>query len=312
MVKDVVPELLTELEQKRQTNVMKDGKLLRVAKRIDSGQATLQDVHTYAERLGVDLSDALVSTLTADNLPNGTLYYNIAERTVLPALENNYDLVNEAAEKAQKAMDKKAKIGLGSVKADFPKDRVQHLIDKLTADDITADDVIRWLSEPIVNNSEAFVDDYVEANASFRSKAGLKTKIIRRAEAKCCDWCSDLEGEYDYETAPADIYRRHENCRCLVTYKSEKISQNVWSKRKWETPKEDLTQRQQAGQKKELSAQDRLDQLHQIERDAQIKQFAKETGYSRKASQQATKGKTPEQIAADIKKIKERQQIIRG
>ena len=312
MVKDVVPELLTELEQKRQTNVMKDGKLLRVAKRIDSGQATLQDVHTYAERLGVDLSDALVSTLTADNLPNGTLYYNIAERTVLPALENNYDLVNEAAEKAQKAMDKKAKIGLGSVKADFPKDRVQHLIDKLTADDITADDVIRWLSEPIVNNSEAFVDDYVEANASFRSKAGLKTKIIRRAQAKCCDWCSDLEGEYDYETAPADIYRRHENCRCLVTYKSEKISQNVWSKRKWETPKEDLTQRQQAGQKKELSAQDRLDQLHQIERDAQIKQFAKETGYSRKASQQATKGKTPEQIAADIKKIKERQQIIRG
>ena len=312
MVKDVVPELLTELEQRRQTNVMKDGKLLRVAKRIDSGQATLQDVHTYAERLGVDLSDALVSTLTADNLPNGTLYYNIAERTVLPALENNYDLVNEAAEKAQKAMDKKAKIGLGSVKADFPKDRVQHLIDKLTADDITADDVIRWLSEPIVNNSEAFVDDYVEANASFRSKAGLKTKIIRRAEAKCCDWCSDLEGEYDYETAPADIYRRHENCRCLVTYKSEKISQNVWSKRKWETPKEDLTQRQQAGQKKELSAQDRLDQLHQIERDAQIKQFAKETGYSRKASQQATKGKTPEQIAADIKKIKERQQIIRG
>ncbi len=311
MVKDIVPDLIEQIDSKKRALMITDRSLSKASVRIQSGKGSLQDVHTYAARLGEDLSKALTSTLTVDNLPNGKLYYNIAERTVLPALEENYNLINEAAATAQKAVDKKAKIGLGSVKADFPKQRVQGLIDKMTADDVTADDVISWLTEPIVNNSEAFVDDFVEANCKFRTQSGLKTKIVRTAESKCCDWCAAIEGEYDYESAPSDIYRRHEFCRCSVTFKSEMISQNVWSKRKWETPAEDLEKRQQAGQKSQKTAEERLETLRQIERDKEIRNFVKETGYTRTTAQQSTKGKTPEQIAAEIKKIKERQQNIR-
>lgn len=311
MVKDIVPELNEMIKQANQAQKLRDPSLMRVSEKIRSGKASLQDVHTYAERLGEDLSKALTSTLTVDNLPNGKLYYNIAERTVIPALEDNYKLINEAAATAQKAIDKKAKIGLGSVQADFPTQRVQGLIDKMTSDDIAPEDVISWLTEPIINNSESFVDDFVEANCKFRTESGLKTKIVRRAEAKCCDWCAALEGEYDYDSAPSDIYRRHEFCRCSVTFKTEKISQNVWSKRKWETPAEDLEKRQAAGQKSQKTAQERLETLRQIERDKEIRDFVKETGYSRTTARQSTKGKTPQQIADQIKKIKERQQNIR-
>lgn len=310
MAVDVVPFLNDMIQTSFKGNVMKDRRAMMVSKRIRDGTATLSDAHTYAESLGEDLSKALMDNLTAANLPNGTLYYNIAQRTVVPALEQNYELVNEVASQIQSIVDKKGKIGLKSVKADFPKERIQGLIDKMTSDDITLEEVTAWLKEPIINNSEAFADDYVEANAKFRTQSGLKAKLVRKAEAKCCDWCAALEGEYDYGSAPEDIYRRHEFCRCTVTYKTEKVSQSVWSKTKWETPKEDLEQRRNAGERQEMTAEERQEQLNQLKRDADIKRFQKATGYRRLTAQQSTKGKTPEEVTAAINKIKERQKAL--
>lgn len=311
MVKDVVPELREQIETRFRSNVMADRQLRSVSQRIESGRASLHDAHAYAERLGEDLSKALTMTLTEDNLPNGKLYFNIAERTVIPALERNYEMVNDAAANIQKSLDKKAKIGLGSVRADFPRGRVQGLIDKLTEEDITPDEVIKWLTEPIINNSEAFADDFVDANARFRSETGLKTKIVRTADPNCCKWCADLEGEYDYGSAPEDIYRRHEYCRCTVTFKSEKVSQNVWSKRTWQTDPADLDRRKTAGTRQERSPEDIVSQVENLARDVEIRKMMDETGYSRTASRRATSKKTPAEIEAEIRKIKERQQNIR-
>lgn len=304
MVKDVVPELMEQIDARFKANNLRDRQLGRVSQRITTGTADLSDAHTFAERLGFNLSDALTGTLREDNLPNGRLYYNIAERTVIPALEQDYELVNEAAAMIQKSIDEKDQIGLASVRADFPMERIQNLIDKLTADEITPQQVISWLTEPIVNNSEAFVDDYVEANSKFRAKAGLKTKLIRKAAWNCCDWCSKLEGTYDYGSAPSDIYRRHEFCRCTVTYQSEKVSQNVWSKRKWETPKVETPKRN------ELTAEERQSQLEQLKRDAELSRFQSETGYDRESARRSTRNKSPAEIDAAIKKIKERQKRI--
>lgn len=311
MVKDVVPELQDQIGTRFRSSILRDRTLQRVGKRIETGRADLSDAHAFAERLGFNLSDALVGTLTQENLPNGTLYYNIAERTVIPALENNYELVNEAATTIQKTIDQQVGIGLGSVRADFPLERIQNLIDKMTADDITYEQVIRWLMEPIVNNSEAFADDYIRANADFRAKAGLQTKITRRVANNCCDWCAAMAGTWIYGSEPPDIYRRHEYCRCTVTYQSDKISQNVWSKRKWETPKEDILERLRATTKSGLAPQERQSQIEQLQRDADIRRFMTETGYTRETARRSTRKKTPAEIDAEIAKIKERQENIR-
>lgn len=311
MVKDVVPELQDQIGTRFRSSILRDRALQRVGKRIETGRADLSDAHAFAERLGFNLSDALVGTLTQENLPNGTLYYNIAERTVIPALENNYELVNEAAATIQKTIDQQVGIGLGSVRADFPLERIQNLIDKMTADDITYEQVIRWLMEPIVNNSEAFADDYIRANADFRAKAGLRTKITRRVANNCCDWCAAMAGTWIYGSEPPDIYRRHEFCRCTVTYQSDKTSQNVWSKRKWETPKEDILERLRATTKSGLTPQERQSQIEQLQRDADIRRFMTETGYTRETARRSTRKKTPAEIDAEIAKIKERQENIR-
>ena len=116
----------------------------------------------------------------------------------------------------------------------------------MTEDDITLEDALAWLDEPIVNNSEAFFDDYVKANADFRQSVGMKTTIRRITASGCCDWCGDMSGTYDYKNAPPDIYRRHEHCRCDVIYESEKKLQNVWSKKTFSSEQE-LHERRNAG-----------------------------------------------------------------
>ncbi|MBE6016709.1 MAG: hypothetical protein E7233_03730 [Lachnospiraceae bacterium] len=101
------------------------------------------------------------------------------------------------------------------------------------------------LGEPVSNLCHAFYDQYVEANVKFRSRAGMKEVIIRRQLGKCCEWCADLAGIYTPENAPDDIYRRHDNCKCMVTYRDEDGYQDVWSKKEFESQKEARWSREQ-------------------------------------------------------------------
>jgi hypothetical protein len=85
------------------------------------------------------------------------------------------------------------------------------------------------------NITHAMADDYMKANAEFRSKAGIDTYIERKDDGKCCEWCSKLAGRYRYpEQVPRDVFRRHDNCGCLVSYVTPGgMRQNVHSKRGW-------------------------------------------------------------------------------
>lgn len=268
MATDVVPVLNDKIETSFKSNVMKDRKIAQISKRIRDGTATFVDGHDYAERLGENLSKALVENLTADTLPDGRLYYNIAKRTVTPALETNYNLTNEAAAEIQKLLDAQIGIGLKAVKADFPAERIQGLIDKMTAEGITLEQALVWLTEPIVNNSEAFFDDFIDSNAKFRNDVGLRATITRKVAGNCCDWCAAMAGSYEYGQEPPDIYRRHEFCRCTVTYESGKKAQNVWSKRQWESSPEDQAKRKEAGlPKSEMTSIEKIEAANAIYRD---------------------------------------------
>ena len=45
-----------------------------------------------------------------------------------------------------------------------------------------------------------------------------------------------MAGRFEYGEEPYDIYRRHDNCGCSVTYENGRQRQDVWSKRTWEAP----------------------------------------------------------------------------
>ena len=262
MATDIVPELNEAIQSTFQTRMVSDKRIMRINRRIRDGTATLVDAHRYSQYTGENLSKALLQNLRADTLPGGTLYYNIANRTVTPALRNNYNLVNEISKQVQAIADKVTEIGITAVAADFPEERIKGLIDKMTSYD-NLEESLAWLKEPIVNNTEAFFDDYVQSNAAFRRDVGLETVITRTAEPNCCEWCANLEGEWYYGEEPKEIYQRHEFCRCDVTYKSKRgYNQNVWSKEIWKPSAEELKARRES-QMPTMSASERQALINQ-------------------------------------------------
>ena len=84
------------------------------------------------------------------------------------------------------------------------------------------DKFVNLLGSGVRNVSQAFYDRFVEVNAKFRERAGLKVTIIRESLGECCSWCSDLAGTYSPDNAPKDVYARHRECNCVVSTKTGK------------------------------------------------------------------------------------------
>lgn len=100
------------------------------------------------------------------------------------------------------------------------------------------------LLRALTNASQSIVEDDIKETIEQRTKAGLKNKIIRVSSGYCCKWCDKLAGEYDADNAPDDIYRRHDNCTCVVLFKSEKGYENVHKKIVYRTVEEGLNYRE--------------------------------------------------------------------
>lgn len=234
---DIAPALLEKIRAAFLVNLKKSVRAAELLRQIGAGTAGYAQAGDYAYEIGSALADAFRSELSAAALPDGRMYQNIAEKVVAPLLGENRDLVSSAAVQVQQALNEAAGIGLKAQAAPLDTDRVRGIVRKV-ANASSYDDVSWALDEPVRTFSQAVVDDTLKRNAEFQSKAGLRPRIIRRAEFRCCEWCSQMEGTYTYPDVPEDVYRRHERCRCVVEYDpGSGKQQNVWSK-KWTTREE--------------------------------------------------------------------------
>lgn len=226
--KELCERVREVFEQRNSSNAF----MVRLKDEIARGTATMRDTSLYSQTLGIHLRRAIKEVVTPDELPDSTLYYNIAHSILEPLLRDTYEDVNAVCAEVQLKLDDKAGIHLASQKADFPAERVRAACGSASVKD-TAEHGIEVLERTSENITAAFSDDYMKANADFRSRAGLDTYIERRDDGKCCEWCSKIAGRYSYpDGAPRDIFRRHDNCGCTVEYVCSKGRQDVWSK-KW-------------------------------------------------------------------------------
>lgn len=232
---DIAPELYEKIKESFEDNAKSDKKLTSLLKKLANGKATQEDISAYAEHIGSASSKALLEHMTADNLPDGRIYWNIAERTIKPSLKANYDKVNDYAVQVLGVLDKADNIGLKAVQGEYPSERIKAIEDAACMADKTLEEARKVLGEPVCNTTMAFADDFIKANSEFRYKAGLSPKIIRTDSHGCCKWCSNLAGVYDYEAVRngSDVFRRHDNCRCTVIFQNGSRRQNVHTK-KWD------------------------------------------------------------------------------
>ena len=229
MVDDIVPGLLEAIEKDFMKN-MDNPAMKRVLNAVTAGTATYKDANDFATWTGQFMSMAIKKNVTADILPDGRMYYNIAERILGSTLGRNHEMISSVAEQVQTSMNKSAGIGIKAVKPPLNQDRLDGLIERISGEEDF--EKVKWLlDEPIVNFSQAIIDASIRLNADLHAKAGLSPVLHRIASPSCCEWCDNLAGTYDYDDAPDDIYRRHERCRCTVDYDpGEGKRQNVWTK----------------------------------------------------------------------------------
>ena len=231
MENDVLPGILQEVQERFERDFGKSEIVRNAFATLKAKKATYKTANEFAIEIGEILSKVLGASLSADKLPDGKMYYNIAQRLLTDVLGRNYELVSGYASDVQKNLNSEAKIGLTAQVPELNQDRIDGLVNRLASEE-SFDDVKWLLDDPIVNFSQSIVDDSIRKNVEFHHKVGLSPKIVRRVVGHPCKWCKSLEGSYNYPEVPKNIYRRHDNCQCTVDYdpKSGKI-QNVWTKK---------------------------------------------------------------------------------
>lgn len=230
MENDVLPGILEEVQERFERDFGKSEIVRNAFATLKAKKATYKTANEFAIEIGDILSRVLGTSLSADKLPDGKMYYNIAQRLLTDVLGRNYELVSGYASDVQKNLNDKAKIGLKVQVPELNKDRIAGIVNRFSSED-NFEDVSWLLDEPIVNFTQSIIDDSIRENAEFHHKAGLQPEIVRTSYFHCCEWCQEVEGNYKYPRVPKNVFRRHQHCRCIVDYdpKNGKV-QDVWNK----------------------------------------------------------------------------------
>lgn len=286
MVEDIVPRLLKKIKSEFEDARLDSEVLKDLLSKLHHSKASYLDANQYAIEIGEILSKTLGATLTNETLPDGKMYYNIAQRVLTDVLGRNHELVSDYAEQVQKNLNSEAKIGLAAQVPELNQDRIDGLVNRLASEE-SFDDV-RWLlEEPVVNFTQSIIDDSIQKNAEFQHKSGLQPEIVRKSAYHCCEWCQEVQGTYKYPRVPKDIYRRHQRCKCTVDYdpKSGKV-QNVWSKAWSKSDKSDkIETRKSIGIQSEIS---------------QVRKLALQIGIASNPIKKSSKKLTEEEIIQAI------------
>ena len=266
---DFGQKLLANISDDFRHRIETDKKLRQIANRVRDGTSYVE-TSDFAVRLGELLSESLNGG--TDGL--AFMSEEVAREILEPLLEYDHSLVCEAIKSVQTNINAESGVRLMASIPELDTNRITGLVDKVSG--YTTFDEARWLlNEPIVNYSQAIVDQAIRDNAKRASKAGLETKIVRKAEKPGiksrkigkrtynyvvpCKWCANLAGTYDYKSAPDEIYRRHAFCRCEVTFINGKKRQDVWSKAEWTGDDAEAQRTAIQKKQKELSAKRELE-----------------------------------------------------
>ena len=229
MTDEEIRALVDEFRQKADA----DPEIRSVMEKIRNQEADLDDT----SRLCLRRSE-LMGQFMQDKLPD--LAPGDRERLCTALLRNGYDVANEVVPDVLTAQDERLGLHLNPVRAPFPWERVQKVSHSLEDPGITEEQRNRRAGAPVANTSMSLHDDSVKENARIRAKLGFKCYLNRVAASGCCKWCTDIAGRYVYGDHPGDIFRRHDNCGCTVTFENGRQRQDVWSKQTWQASPEEI------------------------------------------------------------------------
>lgn len=255
--------------EKLRAEIDQDEQIKAILNKIAAGKADYSDAYEYAWKVGEHTAEAAKKVFDAA-IAGGDEAMEAAKASIRALLRNDYDKISYTTANIQKLLNTKAGLGLNAVRPKVNDSRAEGLIkwlfDEGNTDDITTR-LVEYSSELVADSAKEFsqsrkaaeaakakkaalgskienysgsvVTDSVEANVKFQKESGLEPHITRTLVGGCCPWCSRLAGKYEYDNRPKDIFRRHDNCRCLVLYDAGNGTKtNVWTKIDYKDEKE--------------------------------------------------------------------------
>ncbi len=130
MTKDAVPELLDQILAEYEKQIEGNQFISSFLKRLEKETAKDSDVSLYGNELGECAAKAFLKYIAPENLPDGKLYWNIAERVINTLLTDVYSRVNDAADSVQKVNDERDNIHIKPQHEPYPAAQIRRLVDK--------------------------------------------------------------------------------------------------------------------------------------------------------------------------------------
>ena len=229
-------ELLRAIDTEFETALSKNGMIKHLYAKVRDGTANFNDASNLAIRVGNLMSQVFGMNIKPEALPDGRLSWSIANEVIKPEILKGYDYTASYFNQVQEAFYNSKHMRIKGAKPDKLENRLQGFLDKLTSDEY---ENVKWILEDpayLVNYLEAVVDTGIKNNVGMLGQAGIRARLTRTIDGNACPWCVNLAGDYDYGDVPDDIYRRHRDCHCKVTYSlPDGFRQDVWSKKTWDT-----------------------------------------------------------------------------
>lgn len=222
MNNDVSQAILKAIAKDFKSDYSKSKEVARLLKKIETGKATHEESYQFALKVSDLLNKAINRNMTGQTLPNGKLYYHIAEEVLAPVLNNNHALVTNYAKDVQTILNKKDDIPIKGRVAKINADRVEGICSEYSRAD-TFEATKDELNASIENYTLSSVDDTIRENAQLLNNLGYHEVVERVSDVGACKWCRSLEGVYDYSPSMDDtVFKRHKRCRCTITVKKKK------------------------------------------------------------------------------------------
>lgn len=211
-----------DIKQAFITEVDSDKKCIEYYKKIRAGDAS----YATASQLSIRIGECLGKVLKR-HAPETSVYDWDLDDLLPKSLGLDHRMVTTACELIQEQMNKDAGLGIKPKLPKFDYDRVNGLIKELEDHADNFADIEKAFYDQLCNFSQSIVDYSIRDNMQLMAKAGIKTQVIRQAEFRACPWCRNLAGTYDYaevKDTGNDVWRRHENCRCVIDFVTERNS----------------------------------------------------------------------------------------
>ena len=191
-----------------------DPELRKLSKKIRNGKANFNDTFRYSEIVSKYLGEIMHENIGTITNPLGKEY------VCKELLRDHYEAINDVLGEVQVALDEELGIHLNPVKAPRNDERIAQVAHALEDPTVKPETIRRRAKAPVVNTAMSMHDDYIRVNAKLRNDLGLKP-IIQRFGTGCCAWCAAVAGKWRFGEQPDDVFRRHDNCDCVIIYDTQ-------------------------------------------------------------------------------------------